>query len=482
MGKALIISDETALISAVGKLLQPVGHQVFSTHTLQDGWGTAGHERVDAVLLSARLKDGDGLALLPRLKQLPCSPEVIVMTGQGNPREAEFALRNGAWDYLVLHGDKQPVAVSLDQALRYREEQGGEAPPVAIKREKIIGNSPKMKACLALLGQTAGSDASVLITGETGTGKELFARAIHSNSPRARSQSPGVPMPTSNPRADRNFVVVDCTALPETLVESVLFGHAKGAFTGADRDHDGLIAQAHGGTLFLDEVGELPLTTQKAFLRVVQERRYRPVGAKQERESNFRLIAATNRNLEEMVAQGTFRKDLLFRLRALTIELPPLRERSVDVKDLVRYHTKRLCESYGIPPKGFAVELLDAMAAYAWPGNVRELVNTLDSVLAVAGTEPTLYAKHLPLHLRIQVVCGNLDKSSPFPKNGRKPDAIPNFKTYRQQNEVKYLRELLDLTGGNISSACEVSGISRSRLYEMLSKYGLTGQQVPADN
>ncbi|MEJ2038917.1 MAG: sigma-54 dependent transcriptional regulator [Desulfosarcinaceae bacterium] len=482
MGKALIISDETQLVMSVSELLKPVGHQLFSTDTLQDGWGIAGHERVDAVLLSERLRDGDGLALLPRLKQLPCSPEVIVMTGQGDAKQAEFALRNGAWDYLVLGEDLQPVAVSLDQALRYREEQGAEMPAVAVKREKIIGSSPKMKACLALLGQTAGSDASVLITGETGTGKELFARAIHSNSPRARSRPFGVPIPTSNPRADRNFVVVDCTALPETLVESVLFGHAKGAFTGADRDQDGLIAQADGGTLFLDEVGELPLATQKAFLRVLQERRYRPVGAKQERESNFRLIAATNRDLEEMVGQDVFRKDLLFRIRALSIELPPLRERPGDVKDLVRYHTKRLCESYGIPPKGFAIELLDAMTAYAWPGNVRELVNTLDGMLAVAGNEPTLYAKHLPLHMRIQVVCGNLDKKRKPPRAAGKADAMPSFKVYRHEIEIKYLRDLLDLAQGNIPKACEVSGISRSRLYEMLSKYGLTGQNGAASN
>jgi two-component system NtrC family response regulator len=476
MGKALIISGESLLVSSVSELLSQMGHQLFSTDTIQEGWRIAGHERVDAVLLSARLPTGDGLALLPRLKQLPCCPEVIIAAAQGDPKTAEFALRSGAWDYLVLKDDFQPLVVSLDQALRYREEQGREAVPTAVRREKIIGNSPKMKACLALLGQTAGSDANVLIFGETGTGKELFARAIHSNSPRSRTHPLAASIPTSNPRADKNFVVVDCTALPETLVESVLFGHVKGAFTGADRDHDGLIAQAHGGTLFLDEVGELPLGVQKAFLRVLQERRYRPVGSRKEWESNFRLITATNRDLEEMVAQGMFRKDLLFRLQALTIELPPLRERQEDIKDLIRYHTKRLCESYSLPLKGFSIELLETMAAYHWPGNVRELVNTLDGMLAITGSESTLYTKHLPLHIRLQVVCETLEEGKAGTQPLKKADAFPSFKVFREKAEINYLRDLMDLSGANISKACEISGISRSRLYEMLAKYGLTNR------
>lgn len=472
MGKALIISHHEDITSSVSVLLTSIGHKVITTDNLQKGWSEAIAQHPDVVLLYNHLPDGDGLALLTRLKQLPEAPEVVVATSVGDPKSAEFALRNGAWDYLVTQSDADPLAVSMDQALTYRADQGGQAPPIAVKREKIIGNSPQMKACFKQLGQTACSDANVLIIGETGTGKELFARAIHSNSPRSRHRTLGGALPTSNPRADKNFVVVDCTALPETLVESVLFGHNKGAFTGADCDQEGLVAQAHGGTLFLDEVGELPLRTQKTFLRVLQERRYRPVGGKKEKESRFRLIAATNRDLDEMAAIGTFRKDLLFRLRALVIALPPLRERAGDIKDLVRYQTRRLCETYGIALKGFSVELLDILSAYHWPGNVRELINTLDGMLAAAGNDHTLYAKHLPVHLRVQVVCGKLKQGEPADPPAATGNIAP-FKAYREEMERNYLRDLMAHTDNNIPKAIKISRISRSRLYEMLAKHQL---------
>ncbi len=472
MGKALIIADGD-LTDGVAQLLISIGHRVDVVGNLAKGWEAAAQKNAEVVALASKLDGGDGLALLPRLKQLPHKPEVVVVTAVADPKAAEFALRNGAWDYLLVQSNPEPIAASIDQALQYRKEQKGEQPPAPVKREKIIGNSPGMKHCLQLLGQAAASDANVLITGETGTGKELFARAIHSNSPRSRAL--GVSVRSSNPRADKNFVVVDCTALPETLVESVLFGHTRGAFTGADRNHDGLIAQADGGTLFLDEVGELPLETQKTFLRVLQERRYRPVGAKEEKESNFRLVAATNRDLDQMVEASLFRKDLLFRLRALTIELLPLRQRKEDIEDLIRYHTSRLCQAYGLKPKGFSIDLMDGLKAYAWPGNVREMINTIDGMLAAGANDSTLYTKHLPLQIRVQVVCGNLETPGEHPADDTHHDEgdLPNFKTYREAAELKYLQDLMSVTQRNIPKACEISGISRSRLYEMLAKYGL---------
>ncbi len=470
MGKALIISSGD-MAGSVYQLLLSLGHDVLAADNLTKGWALAAEQGFEVIALTDRLPDGDGLALLPRLKQLPNCPEVVVLAKSVDPQSAEFALRNGAWEYLVALSGAEPIAASMNQALKYREEQRGNSPAVAVKREKIIGNSPLMKACFDLLGQAAGSDINVLITGETGTGKELFARAIHSNSPRSRPLAASVR--NSNPRADKNFVVVDSTALPETLVESVLFGHSRGAFTGADRDHNGLIAQADGGTLFLDEIGELQLSTQKAFLRVLQERRYRPVGGKDEKESNFRLIAATNRDLDQMVAEGSFRKDLLFRLRSLAIELPPLRQRPEDIKDLIRYHASRLCNLYGITPKGFSVELMDALAVYKWPGNVRELVNTIDGMLAVGANDPTLHAKHLPVQIRLQVVCRHMQTvpdSETFPAAA---GSLPSFKAYRNGFERKYLQDLMTLTNRSIPKACEISGISRSRLYEMLANYDL---------
>jgi two-component system NtrC family response regulator len=476
MGKALFIADGDVVASAA-QLLMTIGHDTDVVEDLTQGWKLAAKEGTDVVALAVKLGDYDGLALLPRLKQLPHSPEVVVLAAVADPKAAEFALRHGAWDVLQVLAGPQPIATSIDQALLYRKEQKGEAPPVSVKREKIIGNSPGMKHCLQLLGQAAASDANVLITGETGTGKELFARAIHSNSPRSRTL--GGSVRSNNPRADKNFVVVDCTALPETLVESVLFGHTRGAFTGADRNHDGLIAQADGGTLFLDEVGELPITTQKTFLRVLQERRYRPVGARDEKDSNFRLVAATHRDLDQLVEAEQFRKDLLFRLRALSIELLPLRHRREDIEDLIRYHTSRLCNAYGMKPKGFSIELMEALQAYAWPGNVREMINTIDGMLAAGANDSTLYAKHLPLQMRIQIVCSNLESSQSDPRKEAEPeaDSLPTFKAYRDSSEHKYLQDLMSLTHRNIPEACRVSGISRSRLYEMLAKYGLNSSK-----
>ncbi len=470
MGKALIIANQE-LAGSLAQILRKIGHNVHIESTLADGWSGAAERKVETVALAAQLPDGDGLALLTRIKELPHSPEVVVLSQAIDAQAAEFALRNGAWDYLLEQSDDELIAAAIDRALQYREEQRSEKPAVAVKREKIIGNSQRMKTCFELLGQAAASDASVLICGETGTGKELFARAIHSNSPRSRSTAAAM---SSNPRADKNFVVVDCAALPDTLVESVLFGHSRGAFTGADRDHDGLIAQADGGTLFLDEVGELPLEIQKTFLRVLQERRYRPVGAKQEKESNFRLVAATNRNLDEMVVQGGFRKDLLFRLRTLTIDLPPLRERIEDINDLLRYHTSRLCDSYGISPKGLSVELMEALTAYDWPGNVRELTNTIDRMLAVAPNDATLYPKHLPLNIRLKAVCREAEPPQhPDELRVTVVGSLPAFKAYREETEIRYLRDLMTASDHKIPKACKISGISRSRLYEMLAKYEL---------
>ena len=319
-----------------------------------------------------------------------------------------------------------------------------------------------MKECLNLLAQAALTDVNVLVSGETGTGKELMARAIHDNSR----------------RADKNFVIVDCTVLPETLIESVLFGHEKGAFTGADKAQSGLIEQADGGTLFLDEIGDLPLATQKAFLRILQERRFRRIGAREDKKINFRLVTATNRNLEELVEKGLFRKDLMYRLRSLTIELPPLRERCEDIKELTRFHMSRLCDRYGLDTKGFAPEFFAALEAYRWPGNVRELVNALDSALAIAGQDPKLHPTHLPTDIRVHLARNSVCKDA-VPEDDRgecKPlnGTFPNLKEFRQSLEKKYLEDLIARSQSDVKKACQASGISRSRLYELLTKYDLS--------
>jgi two-component system NtrC family response regulator len=479
MGNVLVIDDDAAVCDALSELLSHMGHTVDTAMRRETGLEQATTHAYDVILLDIKMPDGNGLDLLPRLKALPGDPEVIIVTGYGTAKAAEFALKNGAWDYLEKKASVEELIMSINRALHYQKEKQGSEPLAPVKRERIIGNSPNMRPCFDLLAQAAASEVNVLITGETGTGKELFARAIHTNSPRAAHGTEAAVPLKRNPRAEKNFVVVDCAALPETLVESVLFGHEKGAFTGADQAQEGLVAQADGGTLFLDEVGELPLPVQKNFLRVLQEKRYRPVGSKREKKSNFRLVAATHRDLDQLQQDDMFRQDLLFRLRALTIELPPLRERREDIKELVRHHTARLCRSYKMAPKEFAPDLLDALMTYPWPGNVRELVNTIDSMLAVAGQDTTLLPKHLPLHIRVKIVCNTFKGKAPEPEaqedctavSSTDAESLVSFKEYRMKAEKRYLENLMTGTCRNIAKACKISGISRSRLYELLTKH-----------
>ncbi len=470
MYRILIIDDDAEVCDAVASAVARMGHEAAWCATLEAGMTRVRESDFDIVLLDVRLPDGDGMAALPELQRVASRPEVVIMTGYGDPDGAELAIRSGAWDYLEKPVSVKAIRLVLTRALQYRAEKLQRRGPTALNRVGIVGNSAPLRGCFDLVAQAAGSDINVLITGETGTGKELFAGAIHENSNRKGARG--------------NFVVVDCTALPKTLVESVLFGHEKGAYTGADEDKEGLIRQADGGTLFLDEVGELPLEIQMKFLRVLQEKHYRPVGSKREEKSDFRLIAATNRDLDELVEEGSFREDLLFRLRAMTIALPPLRERREDIKVLALHRISILCEQYGTDTKGFSPDFFDVLSSYDWPGNVRELNQALEMALISAGPNPMLFSMDLPDEIRAKVArkaiqesgaestfvqeTGPLDPSGPMPtlKDAREA-AVAEL-------EKRYLESLLKLTYGKINEACRVSGLSRSRFYTLLKKYGIS--------
>jgi two-component system NtrC family response regulator len=498
MARLLLIDDDAFFRETTCRVLERMGHETALAATLDEGRTLLWAERPDVVFLDLRLPDGYGLTLMPELRQGADCPEVIIVTGEEDPEGAELAIKSGAWDYLQKPVTPASLTLPLARALEYRAQKAAKRPRAVLKREGIVGVSRAIEACLEQVAQAADSDAGVLVTGETGTGKELFARAIHANSP----------------RVNNNFVVVDCAALPETLVESVLFGHVKGAFTGADRDRDGLFRLADGGTLFLDEIGELSAAIQKVFLRVLQDGRFRAVGAKHESQSDFRLVAATNRDLGIMAERGGFRDDLLYRLKTMVISLPPLRERPEDVKPLAIHYMNRLCERYRIPTKGFSEEFFAALAAYPWPGNVRELFNTLERVLLQHRDQPVLYPMHLPDDIRIRAIrAGSPARGGPArPRGGLQGDALENpreadasaprqewaspvrsgpgvamidgpggriaeWKRYRRRAledaEHRYLRELMEETGGNVSRASAVSGLSPSRLYDLLRKYGL---------
>ena len=271
-------------------------------------------------------------------------------------------------------------------------------------------------------------------------------------------------------------MVVDCAALPATIAESVLFGNERGAYTGADRPREGLILQAHGGTLFLDEVGELPLSIQKTFLRTLQERKVRSVGGKTERPCDFRLVAATHRDLDDMTLSGLFREDLLFRLRGMVIDLPPLREHAEDILAFAKHFLALSCNSHRAAPKRMSPAVEAALTAYSWPGNIRELQNVMEGMVALAVEEPELHPVHLPVHIRVQVARGQVrEKEVPeaaqTPGESQRP--LPALKVYRQAMDRLYLERLLDQSGGKAGEACTISGMSRSRLYALLKEHGL---------
>lgn len=462
MAKVLIIDDDEAMCRMLAGMVHDMGHQAEVVHSRGEGVENVSENDYDVVFLDVRLPDGSGLDILPDIRQSASTPDVVVMTGHGDADGAEIAITNGAWDYLQKPLSPKKIVLPLSRVLQHRDEKAKEKPKaLALKEAGIIGQSPVMNACYDLIAQSSGSKANVLITGETGTGKDLFARAIHENSRRSTNR----------------FVIVDCAALPGTLVESVLFGHVKGAFTGADREREGLIKQADNGTLFLDEIGELPLAIQKAFLRVLQERYFRPVGSKNVVHSNFRLLCATNKNLEKMVTAGKFREDLLYRIKAVTIGLPSLREHKEDIHPISMFHINKICGRSENGQKGCSPEFLQALERYDWPGNVRELVNALENAVASSGRENTLLAVHLPVHIRIQSARASINPQSSLPTEGVRDSlaeaVIPGYRKLMNETERSYLKELISHTKGDIKRCCHISGLSRSRIYALLKKHSI---------
>jgi two-component system NtrC family response regulator len=464
MADVLIIDDNEMFCQLLCKALMRDGHEIASAYSLTEGLKLVAAGSYDVVFLDVLLPDGNGLDKLSDIRNSASSPEVIIMTGAGTANGAELAIKSGAWDYIQKPASISSMTLPLIRALQYREEKLKRKPSVQLKMDGIIGNSARMKACYDLVSEAASCAANVLIIGETGTGKELFAKAIHQNSN----------------RAEHSFVVVDCAALTDNLTESTLFGYEKGAFTGADQRREGLIKQADGGTLFLDEIGELPLTIQKSFLRVLQEHRFRPLGGAKEIESDFRLIAATNRHLDQMAESGQFRKDLLFRVRSLTLELPPLREHADDLAEIAMYHMARICKRSRIEPKKLSPDFLEALLSYNWPGNGRELVNALERAIAAALSAPTLFQRHLPSTIRVKLAQSGVDDHRPIsdseiPVVPAKLTRLKDFRTSAYAKiEADYLQALLKHTGGNIEKSCRIAGLSRTRLYELLKKYNMS--------
>lgn len=461
MAEVLIVDDDRMLCDMVSRKLRNLGHVATSASSLKEGLALAQGAVFDLVLLDVRLPDGSGLEEINTFKSLNSQPEILIITGEGDADGARMAIETGAWDYIEKPLSMREIGLQLNQVLLYRQEKNRNGQIRLLSRAGIIGDAPKMEACLEQVALVADTDVPVLITGETGTGKELFARALHNNSN----------------RRNKPFIVLDCAAFPEHLVESMLFGHVRGAFTGAERPRDGLILEAAGGTLFMDEVGELTLDVQRKFLRVLQEKSFRPIGDNKEIVSDFRLISATNRNLENMVKAGTFREDLLYRLQASAIQLPPLRERKADIEPLVLHHMSVWCKQYGKDMKGVSKEFMAALNNYSWPGNVRELMHAIDGVMGTAQMHDTLFPIHLPPAIRVSVKQTSLpEESANWGSITIQAETEPpslSLKETLERKEKSYLENLMLLTDGDIQRICRISGLSRSGLYVRLKKYGI---------
>ncbi len=461
MADVLIIDDDSLICDILVRMMEKLGHKSRFALTGKEGVELAKNGMFDLVFLDVMLPDANGLDLIKPIKATASAPEIIIITGNSNPDGAELAIKSGAWNYLGKPFLRQDLNLQVSRALQFRKEKGKVSTPGILKRNGIVGESEEINASLDQAAIAAYSDTNVLITGDQGTGKELFAKTIHLNSD----------------RCENAFVIADCGAINEDTVESMLYGHRRGAFPGAVGDKAGLIELADKGTLFIDEISELPLKIQRSFLRVIENMTYRPMGSDTDRTSNFRVIATTSKDLEALGEQGLFRKDLLFRLNGISIQLPALNTIPSDIVKLALHYIEEYCKKYGIDMKGVSPEFLDIIGAYDWPGNVRELINAMDKAIATAKNEPTLYSVHLPAYIKARVI------KEAFMPGATGEDAeqnlyasgeFPLLKDLLEETEKEYLSALMSYTTGNVKMACSISGVSKSRMYARLKKYSIS--------
>jgi two-component system response regulator AtoC len=448
--RILVIDDEAGLRHTLTLLLREEGYDVVTAEDGEVGLRQALADGPDLILCDIRMPRMDGLAFLDRYQEAGGSALVIMMSAYGTLDTAVEAMRRGAYDYISKPFNADEVLLTVRKAQEREQlrrevqrlrEQVGELEGF----ENVVGRSAAMREVMELAARVAPYPSTVLITGESGTGKEALARSIHRLSP----------------RAERPFVAVNCGAIPENLLESELFGHEKGAFTGADRTREGLVEEADGGTLFLDEIGELPLTLQVKLLRVLQERRLRRVGGSAERPVDVRVLAATARDLVEEVREGRFREDLFFRINVVHIHIPPLRARAEDIPLLAEHFVRRHAERLGMQAQPLSRELLATLARYSWPGNVRELENVLERAMILSGGAPA--EEHLPTHVRTGL--------HPFPV--RDDDSDLSVKRRLPALERELIMRALAQTEGNRTRAAEILELSVRALSYKIRDYGL---------
>ena len=443
----LVVDDDEDILRLLSIRLRARGFRVSTAASAEEALGRIAVDPPRAVVSDVRLPGRDGLALFDEIRGTWPTLPVILLTAHGTIPDAVDATSRGVFGYLTKPFDSQLLLEKIDQALQLSTPSGAESSVDLLAaagqseewRAGIIFRSSRMSELMAEARMVAASDASVLIRGESGSGKEVLARAIHRASPRAKGP----------------FVAINCGAIPEQLLESELFGHVKGAFTGAGNARGGLFQAADGGTLFLDEIGDMPLALQVKLLRVLQERAVRPVGATRTVPVDVRLLSATHRDLDAAMAEGQFREDLYYRLDVVSLTLPKLEERREDIPLLAAYFVQQVATRYGKPIHGFAPDALEALATAAWPGNVRQLYNVVEQSCALTATPL------IPLALVARAL--------------RKPalEAL-SYTEAKHRFERKYLVQLLKLTEGNVADAARIAERNRTEFYRLLQKYDLT--------
>ncbi len=451
-GKILIVDDDSAHLGMLRTVLKSLGHTVESATDGDEAIRIVKEKPCDLILMDVRMARIGGIEALRQIKEFNPAIPIIIMTAYSSVDTAVEAMKLGAYDYLTkpLHFDELKLIINraMDH-LRLAMENRTLKEKVATESRfsEIIGSSPAMKQVLEMARIVAPTEATVLITGESGTGKELFAKAIHVNSERKNGP----------------LITVNCAALSETLLESELFGHEKGTFTGADRQRNGRFMQANKGTIFLDEVGEIPMTMQGKILRTIQEREIQRLGSDEVLYVDVRIIAATNRNLEDDVKQGKFREDLFYRLNVMNLHIPPLREREDDIPLLALHFLKKYIEKNRKDMKGFTPVAMDILAKSHWPGNVRQLENVIERAVILA-MSPYISDKDLPPSLTTSYRQKNGIKELAFGLGGKSLEEI----------ESQAIHETLEQTQGNKTEAAKLLNITRTTLNNKLRKYNLS--------
>ncbi|WP_063080540.1 two-component system response regulator GlrR [Escherichia coli] len=429
----LLVDDDPGLLKLLGLHLTSEGYSVVTAESGAEGLRVLNREKVDLVISDLRMDEMDGMQLFAEIQKVQPGMPVIILTAHGSIPDAVAATQQGVFSFLTKPVDKDALYQAIDDAL----EQSAPATDERW-REAIVTRSPLMLRLLEQARLVAQSDVSVLINGQSGTGKEIFAQAIHN----------------ASPRNSKPFIAINCGALPEQLLESELFGHARGAFTGAVSNREGLFQAAEGGTLFLDEIGDMPAPLQVKLLRVLQERKVRPLGSNRDIDINVRIISATHRDLPKAMARGEFREDLYYRLNVVSLKIPALAERTEDIPLLANHLLRQAAERHKPFVRAFSTDAMKRLMTASWPGNVRQLVNVIEQCVALTSSP---------------VISDALVEQALEGEN----TALPTFVEARNQFELNYLRKLLQITKGNVTHAARMAGRNRTEFYKLLSRHEL---------